>query len=183
MMVANLVPRKGILDFLKELLAQQDAWGEFNVQIVGSFEINPVYARACQKFVATHPHLDERIQWTGALPHPEVLQLYPQNHVFISTAHMETFGMAIQEAKEMGLPLLVLNAGYAAQHIQEGKNGYGFAEMKELVRALLAFSRNQSAREALKRTAWEHRSGSAYTWDDAAQKFITLVDQLTTPGS
>ena len=180
LIVANWVARKGIREFLQELLKQQAHWGDFHVTLIGAWEIEPDYAAYCKRLIDHHSPLASQITYTGALPQQKVWELYPQHDLFISPAYMETFGMAIQEAQCAGLPLLVMEGGYSAKHIREGENGFLFTDMQELVKTFLRLSRNSDAWQRLKQRAQRNRPAPTYTWGHAAQKFITLLDQLTT---
>ena len=118
LMVSNLVERKGILPFLNALARRWQELGPFSLTIVGSDEIEPEYARACHQLMDVYPELSTRIHLTGALLPRKTNRYYRFSNLFLSTAFMETYGMALQEARSFRLPILALNRGNVGTHVQ-----------------------------------------------------------------
>lgn len=169
LMVANLIERKGVLEWLTHLGASAAPSYPFRLTIIGREDLEPAYAQACRQIIDTHPVLQKKVCLTGSLPHAEVLRHYAQSDVFISAARMETYGMALQEAKACGLPLLALAGGYAGAHIEPGVNGYIFQTIAKMTEFFIALVRQQKLSE------WQqlHRQLPAYnTWQQAAASFV-----------
>jgi len=170
-MVANLVERKGVYDFLKNLLEQGSPRDAFELTIVGRTDIEPLYAKSCQHLVQGS-FLRHHVTFKGPLTHQQTLAEYGKHHLLVSAAAMETFGMAIQEARAAGLPVLVREGGYSAQHIQEG-SGKLCRNTVELAENFLHFCRNEHALKAFSAAALRARAEyAAYTWEQAATLFI-----------
>ena len=55
-----------------------------------------------------------QIHFAGSLSREQVQEKLQTATLYLSTSSMETFGMALQEAKAFGLPILALKAGYTA---------------------------------------------------------------------
>ena len=174
LMVANVVERKGILDFLHALLNLGTAGDEFLLTIIGRQDMEPAYFRECRQLVE-RSFLKEKVKFTGALSHQQTLEHYHQNHILVSAARMETFGMAIQEARAAGLGLLVLEGGYSGKHVAD-QNGKLCTDIFELAGNFLQFSRNEDQLQAfLAATARRVVVQQPYNWEQAAALFLQKI--------
>lgn len=134
LMVGNLIPRKGILDYLRGLSLTS---AELPVQIViiGSPELEPDYAAACKAIVNNNEILRDQVHFMGAVPHEEITCWLKGAALFVSASSMETFGIAIQEALAAGVGVLCLEGGNAGKLVQEGVDGWVVGDMETLVEA------------------------------------------------
>ncbi|HEY3500112.1 MAG TPA: glycosyltransferase family 4 protein [Polyangiaceae bacterium] len=171
LMVANLIPRKGVLELLRALSARGEAL-EFRLTIVGRDDIDPDYASACRAFLAGSPYLAPRARIAPAVSQERMLEYYEVNDLVVSAAKMETFGMALQEARAHGLPLLVQAGGFARAHVDEGSNGLVLGDVTALADALLSLAREALRMSALFAGAQATRPGTGYGWRDAARRFL-----------
>jgi glycosyltransferase involved in cell wall biosynthesis len=65
------------------------------------------------------------VSFAGHVPRGELLALYRRADVFVMPSRSETWGMAMQEAAAVGLPLIATDApGAAHDLIEDGVNGY-----------------------------------------------------------
>ena len=175
LMVANLVARKGILPWLQTLATVTKATDAFTLTIVGRADLEPDYAEACQQFARQQPLLRHRVHFTGALPHAHVEEYYARAQLLVSAARMETFGMALQEAKAYRVPLLILAGGYAEQHVTSDYDGYVFNSLTEIAEFFVDLVRSPERLAALQANATAQRPAIRYGWDEAAQR---LMQQL-----
>ena len=171
LMVANLLPRKGILSFLKILAKKRASLRtDMIITIIGETNLNKAYASACWQLIATNNWLNERVQFRGALSPLEVQRAYQQANLFVSVAAFETFGMALQEAVVFGVPILVVKGGNSANHVEEGTNGFIFDTIDALVEKIIALQQSpQEMKQLMERafrytdkipkTTWEHHAG------------------------
>lgn len=173
-MVANLLPRKGILPFLQILAHRSEAFAPaITIEIIGEFLLNKDYSAACQQLILAHTWLKERVYLRGVLPHKEVQQAYQQANLFISAAAFETFGMALQEAVVFGLPILAVKGGNTANHVVEGSNGFLFDSIELLVDKLIQLSHSSVARKQLLEGAARHRADyTVSAWSEHALQLV-----------
>ncbi len=176
LMVANLVDRKGILPWLQALAKVIKPTDAFTLTIVGRADLEPVYAEACQQFAHQQPLLRHRVHFTGALPHTQVKEHYVRAQLLVSAARIETFGMALQEAKAYQIPLLVLAGGYAERHIRSDCDGYVFNSLTKIADFFVDLIRNPNQLAALQTNVNAQRPTDSYGWDEAAhwlmQQFV-----------
>jgi len=141
LIVANLIPRKGILPFLEYLLVEMPMDSPFELQIAGSDRLDSAYAEACQAIVRKNPLLTARVKFLGEILPENMPEIYQQADMLISASYMETFGMALQEAKAMGLPILALGSqtegGNIHTFIREEDGDRLYPDMQGLVKGFL----------------------------------------------
>lgn len=172
LMVSNLIPRKGILQFLEELGKGVTEKDEFQIQIVGRFDIDPEYSQKCQAAAERNPILKKSVRFCGPASLTRLKKIYESSSIFISASKMETYGMALQEARSFRLPMLALDRGYVKAHISPGENGYVYRSIEELSGACLGFIREPERISQLQKERLDSKEKSLYSWNDAADIFM-----------
>ena len=175
LMVGNVIEVKGVLALLRSLDALASHDDVFTIEIMGRRDFDPDYADACQRLVATSARLRETVRFTGPVSPYAMRDIYERNNVFISASAMETYGMALHEARTFGLLVLALDAGNVRSHVPSERHGRLFASVPNLARGCLELIRDQTKLDDLLRSAFEHRLDERYTWHDAAAR---LLDQF-----
>jgi glycosyltransferase involved in cell wall biosynthesis len=175
-----LVPRKSILEFLKALALRIDERDEFSIDVVGRMDSDPDYARKCVEFVQGYDGLQRSVRMNGAVPHARMSEFYGRASALISASEMETFGMALQEARGYGLPILALDGGYARHHFTDQENGRLFYAIPALAAGFLQLVRDEHAMRALFERAQireAREDDSDYTWDAAATRLLQQLER------
>src|SRR5262249_10204721 len=113
-LVANLVAGKGVLPFLEALAPHLRAGAPVALTVIGSLAMDSVYAAACQERVAREPALAAAVRFVGPLPHAEVLARLDASDLLVSPSRMESFGLALAEARALGVPIVARAGGNAA---------------------------------------------------------------------
>ncbi len=67
----------------------------------------------------TRHGLTDDIIFLGALSHQELVSLYRKAHVFVMPMIMESFGIAVLEARCAGLPIIALKVSAAAEFLRD----------------------------------------------------------------
>jgi glycosyltransferase involved in cell wall biosynthesis len=176
-LVGNLIPRKCVLPFLRALdplVHEDDRW---SIDIIGRTDIDPDYARQCDELVRSSARLGRRVRIHGPIPYNRVHEFYRRAYVFVSAAEMETFGMALQEARGHGLPILALDGGYARHHFTHAENGLLFHSIEPLARGFLDLARDDRMMHELFDRAQRLRSTGGHTWEAAAQDFLRQLER------
>lgn len=175
LLVANLVPRKGVLELLAALAALARDDPPLSLRIAGREDMDPAYAGACRTLVAAAPHLAPRVRFEGAVPHERMGALYDGAALLVSASSMETFGMAIHEARAHGLPVVAVEGGYSLRHFADGASGLGCANAEEAAATLVALARDEPRMAALFANAQATRASSDRSWTDAACEFLEAL--------
>jgi glycosyltransferase involved in cell wall biosynthesis len=176
LMVGNLVAGKGVLPFLESLDAGVVAGDRFEIDLVGRTDMEPGYADACRRAITAR--LAGMVHVRGEVPYAEIGAWYGAASVLVSASQMESFGMALQEARAWGLPILACDAGNVRNQFEHGENGYLYAAIPDLAAGFLALVRDRARMERLFARAQETRLGSGYTWDDAALALLGALAQI-----
>jgi glycosyltransferase involved in cell wall biosynthesis len=61
--------------------------------------------------LARHFRVEDRVQFTGNLPRPRVMELYGDHDIFLFPSLHDSGGMSVLEAMAAGLPVVCLDAG------------------------------------------------------------------------
>lgn len=179
LMVANVLEQKGIRELLECLIEQVTEGDAFSVEIVGRLDVDPDYVAECLRLAAL-PGLTGRVRFNGVVAPDRMVDHYECANLFVSASKMETFGMALQEARAAGLPLLVFDGGNARQHVVDGA-GVVVSSMTELATRLVELSRApEQLRTMAARAERSRESNVVYDWDSAAR---ALLSALTSAGT
>jgi glycosyltransferase involved in cell wall biosynthesis len=178
LIVANLVPRKGVLSLLTALEAMAPPEAAFLLRVIGRDDIDPAHAEECRRLVARETWLRERVRIDGPLPHERMSDAYESAHLLVSASSMETFGMAIHEARAHGLVVLAREGGYVRRHFEEGAVGRIVQSDQEVARELVRLAADESGMRGLFSSAQSARIEPRPTWAKAARTFLDELDRL-----
>jgi glycosyltransferase involved in cell wall biosynthesis len=176
LLVGNLIPRKAILELLAALEALVQDGDRFFLEIVGRADLDRGYAGSCERLIADSRPLRSHVALSGAVPYEGMSQRYEAANLFVSSAKMETFGMALHEAVAHGLPILCRDGGYASRHFVAGDDGLLFHSSEALAGGLLALARDNQRMAAFFARA-QARTAQAYSWNDAARTLLTQLEK------
>jgi len=172
LVVANLVRGKDTLPLLHGLARElgRGAAPDWSLEIAGHAGVEPRYAARCRALVATSPALRGRVRFLGPLGPAALRRAYARNAVFVSASPMETFGMALQEARLFGLYLLVREGGHAGRHVTSPRTGEVLPTLAALCARAAQLARDPAA--CRPRLAPRPPSAAAPTWEEAAARLI-----------
>jgi glycosyltransferase involved in cell wall biosynthesis len=173
LMLANVVPGKGLLPLLQALALQLRESDAFVLEVAGSVAVDPAYASSCRTMVDSDPVLRERVHLLGSLAHDRALARLARSDVLVSASCMESYGMALAEARAAGVPIVGLSGGNAPAHIEASAGGALASDSDELAAELLELARNPALlaeRDRLARSATRARS-----WNAAAAELIAAL--------
>jgi glycosyltransferase involved in cell wall biosynthesis len=175
LMVGNLIPRKGVLALLEALAPRLAEGDDFTLDMVGRTDSDPGYAGACAALIAADARLRAHVHLRGSVPHARMSEHYAGASLFVSAAEMETYGMALAEARAQRLPILALDRGHVASHLADGHPGRLLPTQSALADALLELARAPLQMAALFAEAQQRPVASEGGWPDRAG---ALRDQL-----
>ena len=115
--VGRLVKRKGY-DFLIKSLAKLDN-KDIHVLILGDGpELNNL------KELAKENKIQDRVHFTGPVSEEKKFQYLNVSDIYILSSVHEGFGIVIQEAMQVGLPIIATDNGGQIDIVKDRKNGY-----------------------------------------------------------
>jgi glycosyltransferase involved in cell wall biosynthesis len=178
LVVGNLIRRKAALEWLEALAVELEPGDRFELELVGRVDLEPEYARACQALIVRTEAFRGRVRLTGSVPYSDMPALYRCAAVLVAPSRMETFGMALQEARAHGLWILARDAGNARAHVQEGVNGRLLHSSAALARAFLELVRSPASACAASSRARSARSVAGESWAAAAERLLSELERL-----
>jgi glycosyltransferase involved in cell wall biosynthesis len=176
-MVANLLPGKGVLPFLRSLAGDSQTNDQFVLDVVGGDSFDCTYAGECRR-VAGEVRLQGRVRLRGALSPDETIAQMAACNLCVSASTMESYGMVLAEARTLGLPILA-NPGGNVQTLVEAQAGGGvLPDAAELARAFLGL-----CRDPVEHGRRLHRARAcplpARPWAMVAAEFLRQTDLLS----
>lgn len=177
LMVAHLVDNKGILDFLQALSRPLLRGDELRLEIAGSADVEPGYAQRCRELVERTPTLEQCVRFLGIVGGSELRRLYARSNAFVSASRTESYGMALAEARTMGLPLLAVQGGNVSAHVSSHSGGRLCSDIGELAQAVVQLSRSAEAR-ASKLALARGAAPPPRPWARVAEEFLSRVQSL-----
>ncbi|MEO5886907.1 MAG: glycosyltransferase family 4 protein [Anaerolineales bacterium] len=118
--LGNVIERKGLHTLLKAVSIQPSA---FRVDIVGSLDSEPEYAKKMQELI-TDNNLSSFVFLHGSLDNEPLTEKLKQAHVLVVPSSYEGFGIVYLEGMCFGLPAIGTTAGAAGEIISNGIDGF-----------------------------------------------------------
>jgi glycosyltransferase involved in cell wall biosynthesis len=170
LMIANVTENKGVLALLQELAG---CWSHFRLEIAGSLQLEAAYARRCHALCEQDDWLREHVRLLGSVPPEQLSVRLASASVLVSASRMESYGMALAEARALGAPILALAGGNIAAHVAAESGGELLRDTRALADALCALMDNPIELRA--RQVQARASARARSWAEAAQDFVALA--------
>lgn len=172
LMVCNLIPRKGVVRFLESLSIAARHDDDFLLSIVGRDDMAPCYAKACRLLC---DELGQRVHLLGARGYSEMSELYQTSNLFVSASLMETFGIALQEAKHHGLPIFAVDGGNSKNHLDSGVTGEVFESPEALAFGVIHLVRNRERHRRYFEAAQDRMPGPTEGWGRGAARVLEAL--------
>ncbi|RWN55627.1 glycosyltransferase family 4 protein [Mesorhizobium sp.] len=167
--VGSVTPRKQQLRLLEVVLPQCQ---EIEFWIVGTGADLP----ACEA-VVNRARAEERVRFFGQVNHTQLAGILRDADAFVLYSKSEGTPRAIMEAMAVGLPVVTTNAGYCADIIADGVEGFVLGENPdaEIVPVLARLRRDQQLRCSLGKAA-RARAVRDYDADILYPRYRTLIE-------
>ena len=115
-----MIERKGLHTLLEAISHYTSA---IRLDIVGSLNSEPVYAKQMQKYVAVN-NLSSFVSFHGPLDKEPLVEKFSQAHVLVVPSSYEGYGIVYLEGMCFGLPAIGTTAGAASEIISDGIDGF-----------------------------------------------------------
>lgn len=161
--IANVTEGKGILALLEGLAIHLRPHDALRLHVVGDLGMEPAYADACTSLVASTPSLRDRVRIPGALPYPACIEALIEADVLLSASRMESYGMALADARACGRPILARAGGNVAEHVDPAWGGELVVDELALAAACVGLVRDRDQLDQRQQRAWQHRSSRSWT--------------------
>ena len=118
--LGNVIPRKGLHTLIEAIGL---CVSPIRIDIVGSLDFDPVYARRMQHY-ADRISPKHVIKFHGGVWDEDLVSMLEQAHVLAVPSEYEGFGIVYLEGMAFGLPAIGTTAGAASELIQDGETGF-----------------------------------------------------------
>jgi len=118
--LGNVIQRKGLhilLEAVKRLKSN------VRVDVVGSLDSEPAYAKKMQEFVFNNG-MTSHVTFQDSLDNEPLIEKLKQAHVLVVPSSYEGFGIVYLEGMCFGLPAIGTTAGAAGEIISDGVDGF-----------------------------------------------------------
>ncbi len=164
LLVANLLPNKGVLPFLGVLAHKLQTSDQFELRVIGRVDLDRDYAARCLAYA------EPRIVFTDGMPFEALLVEYSRAQVLVSASRSESYGMAIAEARASGCIVLARAGGHVAK-LHDPASGTLVESDEALADALLELVRDPW--KCARRLAAQERLPTR-SWSDVAREFMRV---------
>ena len=147
-LVGNVTEGKGVLDLVEALRGVEGV----SLRVVGSTTADVEYA---ERVRAAADGMD--VELVGAVPHQRCLSLIAESDVLVSASRMESYGMAIADARACGVPVLAMRGGNVGNMVDVDSGGELVSDEEELAAALRRLAVDSDEVERRVALAREHR--------------------------
>lgn len=118
--LGNVIYRKGLHTLLEAVSGFKS---KVYLDVVGSLDTEPLYARLIQEIIAKHD-LSSVVFLHGTLDNEMLVEKLKHAHVLVVPSSYEGFGIVYLEGMGFGLPAIGTTAGAASEVIENGKTGF-----------------------------------------------------------
>jgi len=162
----RLTPSKGVID-LVDLFRQLP---QYDLSIAGDGELRD----ALRRRAAGHGH----IRLLGEVPWEELPSLYRQaTATIVPSLGPEVFSLVILESMACGTPVIVREAGGAAESVNKTGGGVVYRDSAELCRAMERMSGDHDWRAALARSA-ERGQAEHYAAPAHLRRYFEIINEV-----
>jgi glycosyltransferase involved in cell wall biosynthesis len=121
--VGHLVPNKRLEPLLLALAVARLPEGRFSLRIAGDLAADAAYASRCRAVAADSPLLARSVTFLGNLEPKAVEAELAAANLFVSASRMESYGMALRDARAAGVPIVACPGGHVAAHVAPASGG------------------------------------------------------------
>ncbi|MBL8090723.1 MAG: glycosyltransferase family 4 protein [Anaerolineales bacterium] len=173
--LGNVMERKGLHTLLKAVSSLKS---QVFLDIVGSLNVEPNYAKRMQEFVTAH-NLTSRITFHDSLNNEPLKEKLKNAHILIVPSSYEGFGIVYLEGMGFGLPAIGTTAGAASEVIEHGKTGYLIEpnDSQSLAQHVTSLAENRELLTKLSINA-RNRYISQPKWEETAKNIRNFLQKM-----
>ena len=176
--LGNVIKRKGLHSLLEAMSRlSQDGNALYELNVVGSLNSEPDYAREMQRNVARYG-LNSNVFFHGPLDQDDLIKQLSQAHILVVPSSYEGYGIVYLEGMGFGLPAIGTTAGAAGEIITDGVDGF-LIEPGDADRLALRLKSMNEARDVLLRLSLAARSRYLRqpNWEESASHIREFLMQ------
>jgi spore coat protein SA len=195
--VGRLTPEKGIHDLIAAYAMVSEQYPDSVLRIIGPdsrtpgefivgladdpklVELEKFYGGSYVQNLRDQvpPHLRGNVEFLGHIPHEQLTQYYGQADILVNPSLSESFGMALVEAMERGIPVIGTKVGGMPEIIVTETTGFLVepGDVQALANAIIQLFSDDRLREQLGNAA-RTRVVQKFSWDRITQNIIEAYE-------
>jgi len=126
-------------------------------------------------------NLDERVVFTGEIPHENVPPIYQQAILFVLPSYLETFGIPIIEAMAAGVPVIAANASAIPEVVGDAGLLFDPNDPNDLRTKMETVLSDPKLREELTRKGLQR--AKVFSWEKCAKETLAVFKEACVDGS
>lgn len=152
-----------LLRMLRQLRSQTPDDIAIEVVIIGDGPMRPALLR----YLSRHD-MSQWVRLPGRLERSEIREIYAGTDVYVGPATLESFGIAVLEARCAGVPVVASDRGGVPDFIEHGREGLLASSDAEMVDALATLVASRSWREEI--SSHNRRTLPAVSWPEVLRR-------------
>lgn len=173
--VGTIEHRKGLIYLIDALIKLKAQGLTPRLTLIGK-EIDPPYSESLRKKISENS-LD--VRFTGFISPEEKDSILRQSDIFVFPSLLEGYGMAVNEVRKYGLPVICFDNSALPWSVENGKDGLLVrnADSEALAAAIGSLLRNRKLRDALAEGSRE-RNERLYSFNDFQKQVLEDLPEM-----
>lgn len=151
-----------------------------NLDIAGDYSTSEYRAYQHRlSLLTTHLDVSDRIRFMGKISEEELLSKYHTADVYISSNHLQSWGLAVFEAMSCGMPVVVSKSAGASEVLTHRKNAMLVSPQspQEIADAVEELARSSALYESLSKDGREFAVKNI-TWEKTARQLCKIFEEI-----
>ncbi len=171
--VSRLTKRKGIKYVIDAVKKLSEKYPRIKLKIVGEGNAKKELIKQAQELL-----IEDRVEFTGLIPHDKLPEVYNSAQVFVLPSLNEGMSNTMLEAIAAGLPIIATDTGGTQELLKENINGFiveprNSEDIAKKIEALLTDN------ELRRKMALEsRRRAERFSWKSVADKYLELYKNI-----
>lgn len=173
--VANLLPGKGLCEFIPVLESLQDLSWEWH--LAGADSLDPDYsARFCQQL--NRSPIQTWVRLLGPVSEEHIINTYDACDLFVLPSLFDNSPLAVREAMSRGLPVVSYDVGGIGEIVTESRSGYllpvgDWDCLASVLREMISDNKRRTVAGQ-----YAHLTSRAFSsWDDVMRNFYQFLEE------
>ncbi len=144
------------------------------LMIIGGGDMTETYQK-----MASELDIDDKVIFTGKIPHKELGQYYAACDVLVLPSLLESFGIVLIEAGACGKPVIASNVSGMRSVVKDKLDGFLIkpGDQSELIEKMIYLAQNPTIREEMGKANYK-KTIAQYSWPIVVEKLEGIYQQV-----
>ena len=174
--VANILPGKGLFEFIPVLESLQDLSWEWH--LAGADSLDPEYSAYFSQRLNRSP-IQTRVRLLGPVSEEHIIDTYDACDLFVLPTLFDNSPLAVREAMSRGLPVVSFDVGGIGEIVSYSRSGYllpveDWDSLALVLREMITDNEKRTVAGQYARL----ESSAFSSWDDAVRNFCQFFEEI-----